>query len=1028
MTEPQAGTNPRSPQAPTAQQTIADIRAKLEGRTGEHYWRSLDELSESPEFRAAVEKEFPAGAPVWEDPVSRRRFLHVMGASIALAGLSSCVKQPDEKILPYVKQPEYLIPGKPLTFASAFTMNGFATGVLVTSHMGRPTKIQGNPDHPASLGSADTFAMASILHLYDPDRSQVVRRNGEITTLNKFLVQLEGAIDAQKALGGRGLRILTGVVTSPTLAWQIDELLRMFPQARWHRYETSGVSNERAGSTLAFGEKVQPVWHFDRADVVLSLDADFMAEGPAHLKHSRDYAKRRKVEGTKAEMNRLYVAESFPTVTGSVADHRLPVRAGRIVGLASTLASLVGVPGAEAASLSPDEEKWIRTVADDLKSRRGSSIVVAGANQPAEVHAITHAVNEALGNAGATVTYIRPAEVDPPATDSSLAALTAGMRNGEVDLLLIAGVNPVYDAPADLKFAEALKKTGMSVSIGLYNDETARACAWHVPESHYLEAWGDARAWDGTASIVQPLIAPLYNTISVCELLTEMIGKTGKKGYEIVREYWKERGMAEAGRGGEDFEAFWRDALNDGVIAGTASPAMSPRFRGAEAMAAASAGMNGRVASNGNGRLDFPGSDIEIAFRTDPTVGDGTFANNGWLQELPKPVTKLTWDNAAFISPSLAQSLGIADEDVVEITANGTKIDIPALILPGHPADSVTLHLGYGRKHAGRVGTGTGVDAYPLRTTATASWAEGSIGRTGLNRKLARTQDHHSMEGRPIFRTATAAEFAENPHFAHEMAHAPKKEESLYPGHEYDGYKWGMTIDLNACTGCNACVIGCQSENNIPIVGKDQVLNGREMHWIRIDRYYAGDLDNPEIYSQPVACMHCENAPCEPVCPVAATSHDHEGLNVMVYNRCAGTRYCSNNCPYKVRRFNFLQYSDVEEPSVQMMYNPDVTVRNRGVMEKCTYCVQRISAARIDAKKDGRELRDGDVVTACQSACPAQAIVFGDLNDERSAVAKAKAEPRAYGLLAELNTNPRTSYLARISNPNPALAEKGEVG
>jgi molybdopterin-containing oxidoreductase family iron-sulfur binding subunit len=1034
---PHAPHAPHTPQVPQAPQTIAAIRAKLEGRTGEQYWRSLDELAETPEFRTAVDNEFPAGAPVWDDPVGRRRFLHVMGASIALAGLSSCVKQPDEKILPYVKQPEYLIPGKPLTFASAFSMNGFATGVLVTSHMGRPTKIQGNPDHPASLGSADVFSMASILHLYDPDRSQVVRRKGEITTLNKFLAQLEGALDAQKPLGGRGLRILTGTVTSPTIAWQIGELLKLFPQARWHRYETAGIANERGGSMLAFGEHAQPVYHLDRADVVFSLDSDFLAEGPAHLKYARDFAKRRKIEGTKAELNRFYAAESFPTVTGSVADHRLPVRGGRIADVASRLAELIGVEGVTAVTLTAAEERFVAAAADDLKSHRGAAIVIAGAHQPAEVHALAHAINEALGGPGSTVTFVRPAEYDSHAPESSLGELTAELRRGDVDLLLIAGGNPVYDAPAEFGFAEALAKPGMSISMSLYNDETARECGWHVPESHYLEAWGDARAFDGTASIVQPLIAPLYNTLSLCELLTEMVGKSGKKGYEIVREYWKNSGMAAAGRGGEDFESFWRSALNDGVISGTASAATSPRFRGQAAMAAmagVSAGLAQRGNAAGNSKLSFPGSDVEIAFRPDPTVGDGTFSNNGWLQELPKPVTKLTWDNAAFVSPSMAEELALADEEVVEISANGAMVSLPVLVLPGHPVDAITLHLGYGRKHAGRVGTGTGVDVYPLRTSATPSWARGSIGKTGLKRRLAGTQDHGSMEGRPIFRTATVPEFRENPHFAHEMAHAPKQEDSLYPPVEYPDYKWAMTIDLNACTGCNACVIGCQSENNIPVTGKDQVLNGREMHWIRIDRYYNGDLDNPEIYSQPVACMHCENAPCEPVCPVAATSHDHEGLNVMVYNRCVGTRYCSNNCPYKVRRFNFLQYADVTEPSVQMMYNPDVTVRNRGVMEKCTYCVQRISAARIDAKKEGRSIRDGDIVTACQSACPSQAIVFGDMNDKESAIAKSKAEPRAYGLLAELNTAPRTSYLARISNPNPALlakqdkTEKGEAG
>ena len=1010
--------------------SLEAIRAKLEGRTGEHYWRSLDELAETPEFRAAVENEFASGAPVWEDPVSRRRFLHVMGASIALAGLSSCVKQPDEKILPYVKQPEYLIPGKPLTFASAFAgANGFATGVLVTSHMGRPTKIQGNPDHPASLGAADAVTMASILHLYDPDRSQVVRRNGEISTLSKLLVQLGGALDAQKALQGKGLRILTGTVTSPTVAWQIGEILRLFPQARWHRYETAGIMNERAGSLQSFGEYVQPVYHFDRADVVLSLDGDFMAEGAASLKYARDYATRRRVRGEHAAMNRLYVAESFPSVTGGVADHRLPVRAGRIAVLAAALAARLGAGGTAPADLTADEKRWIEAAAADLASKKGASVVVTGAHQSPEVHTIVHAVNEALGNHGATVTFCRPAEFDSHSEESSLRALTAALHAGEVDVLLIAGGNPVYDAPADLKFAGALKQARMSVSMGLYNDETARACAWHVPESHFLESWGDARAFDGTASVVQPLIAPLYNTLTLSELLAEMAGKSGKKAYDIVREQWKDRGMAGAGRGGEDFEAFWRVALNDGVIAGTASPAVTPKFRGAEAMQEAHDGLVARSRKSADTKLDFPGSHIEVALRTDPTVGDGRFSNNGWLQELPKPVSKLTWDNAAYLSPSMAQNLGVGDEDVVQVAANGAAIELPVWIVPGHPADAVTVHLGYGRRNAGRVGNGAGVDAYPLRTWFSSSWADGSIAPTGLRKKLASTQDHGSMEGRPIFRMATVDEFTKNPHFAHEMEHEPTKEQSLYPGHDYsEGPQWAMTIDLNACTGCNACVIGCQSENNIPVVGKDQVLNGREMHWIRVDRYYSGDLDNPGIHSQPVACMHCENAPCEPVCPVAATSHDQEGLNVMVYNRCVGTRYCSNNCPYKVRRFNFLQYSDTHEPSLQMMYNPDVTVRNRGVMEKCTYCVQRISAARIDAKKEGRDIREGDVVTACQSACPAQAITFGNKNDPASAVAKTKADPRAYGLLAELNTNPRTSYLARLTNPNPALAGTEEAG
>jgi len=659
---------------------------------------------------------------------------------------------------------------------------------------------------------------------------------------------------------------------------------------------------------------------------------------------------------------------------------------------------------------------------EDLKKARGSSVVIAGPGQPAEIHALVHAINSELGNFDATVSFVPPPEATPAATGESLADLVGEMNRGEVDLLLIAGCNPSYDAPADLDFAPALARVPMSISHALYNDETARGCTWHVPQSHYLESWGDARAYDGTVSIVQPLIAPLYNTMSFPELLAEFLGRPGSKGYDIVREHWKKRSDRDRKR--EGFEEIWRKSLNDGVVAGTASTAVRARLRARSA--AGPPGKSGRERKGTGTGLDFrvPGSAIEVIFRADPNVLDGRFSNNGWLQELPRPVSKLTWDNAAFISPALAIAMRIEDEDIVEVRTAGKSVRIPALVMPGHPTDSVTLHLGFGRTGAGKVADGTGVDVHPLRISGGMHFTGGSIRKGKGTRKLARTQDHNLMEGRPIFRTATAGEFERDPHFAKHAGHTPTPSESLYPQKEYDGYKWGMSIDLNACTGCNACVIACQSENNIPVVGREEVLNGREMHWIRIDRYYSGDMNNPEIHNQPVACMHCENAPCEPVCPVGATNHDSEGLNVMVYNRCVGTRYCSNNCPYKVRRFNFLQYAEKEDETVQMMYNPDVTVRNRGVMEKCTYCVQRISAARIDAKKEHREIREGEVVTACQSACPAQAITFGNLNDPESAVSKAKAEPRDYGLLTELNTHPRTSYLARISNPNPGIDGK----
>jgi len=1035
-------TSPVSGAGTTGRPTLEVIQERLAGRTGEGYWRSLDELADSEEFRARLRDEFPRDASVWEDAVSRRRFLQLMGASIALAGLSSCVKQPDEKIVPYVKQPEIMVPGKPLTFASAFDLNGFATGILVTSHMGRPTKIQGNPDHPASLGSSDIHSQASILHLYDPDRSQVVRHHGEISTPDKFLIELQGALDAQKALSGAGLRILTGTTTSPTVAAQVADLLKLYPGARWHRYDATGLANEREGARLAFGEAVAPVCHFDGADVVLSLDADFLAEGPAHVRHARDYSSRRKVAGGTARLNRLYVAESFPTVTGGVADHRLPVTMGRVAHLADGLARELGIAASATAgpaarggrgadsmpALNSEELAWLKAAAADLKKAAGRSLVVAGPGQPPAIHALVHRINSALGNHGSTVSFVNPPEALPPGGEESLANLLAEMRRGDVDLLLIAGCNPVYDAPADAEFASALKGVQMSVTHSLYNDETARASTWHVPCSHYLEAWGDARAFDGTASIVQPLIAPLYNTMSLPELLSEFQGKSGRKGYDIVREYWRAHAPRDAAAGG--FEEFWTKSLNDGIIAGSSSPPATVRLRpaGTADGTAAGGGTDGNGYSSGQGagglNVDVPGSGIEVMFRHDPNVLDGRFSNNGWLQELPRPVSKLTWDNAAFLSPALAGTLRISDEDLVEVRAGGGRVVIPALIMPGHPTDSVTLHLGFGRRGAGKVADGTGVDIHPLRSAAGLHFTTGSLRKGDGKRTLARTQDHNLMEGRPIIRTATVSEFERDPHFAGEMSHDPSPAESLYPEKEYDGYRWGMSIDLNACTGCNACVIACQSENNIPVVGKEEVLNGREMHWIRIDRYYSGNMNNPAIHNQPVACMHCENAPCEPVCPVGATNHDSEGLNVMVYNRCVGTRYCSNNCPYKVRRFNFLQYSDKETETMQMLYNPDVTVRNRGVMEKCTYCVQRISAARIDAKKENRSIREGEVVTACQSACPAQAITFGDLNDPESAVSKAKKEPRDYGLLTELNTHPRTSYLARITNPNPALDGK----
>jgi len=966
---------------------------------GQEYWRSLNERNDTPEFREFLEREFPAGASQWDDPVSRRSFLKVMGASISLAGLSACVKQPEEKIHPYVRQPEYMVPGRPLSFATAFVMDGYATGVLVTSHMGRPTKIEGNPDHPSSLGSSDIFSQASLLTLYDPDRSRSILHKGEISTWNRFLQALQGVTEIQERIGGAGIRILTGPSTSPTLQAQMAEMKRRFPQSGWYGLESFGSANEIEGARMTYGVPLETHVHFDKADVVFSIDADFLSSSAQNVRSARAFARRRRVDGTHADMNRLYVAETMPTVTGGAADHRLRITPSQAGDLVQALASEFGLLSAT-AGLTEHQRRWLSVVARDLKSHSGSSVVVVGREQHPEIHAIVQAINQYLGNVGSTISF-----TDPPLADGELCSrhvegLIQDLGRGDVDLLLVAGTNPVYSLPVDHPLRDVISRAGMSVHLGLHVDETAAMCEWHLPESHYLEAWGDSRSADGTATIMQPLIAPLYsNTRSLHEVLTELVGVSGGKGYDIVREYWR------GAHSGSDFESFWKTSLHNGVVAGTASAPVNPILKNVVAR-----------------RVGSPSGGLEIQFRPDPSVWDGTWGNNGWLQELPKPVTKLTWENAAFMSPSTAERLGVEDMDVIELIVYQRSVEIPVLRVPGHADDAITVHTGYGRSFSGNVGSGIGVNIHPLRITASPWMAAGvDINRTGRRAALAITQDHHSMEGREIVRAADVEEFRENPEFARQATHVPTNAESLFPPHEYDSYAWGMSIDLNACTGCNACMIACQSENNIPVVGKEQVLNAREMHWIRVDRYFKGDLDEPEIYSQPVPCMHCENAPCEVVCPVAATTHDGEGLNVMTYNRCVGTRYCSNNCPYKVRRFNFLQYSDTETESLKLMRNPDVTVRNRGVMEKCTYCVQRISAARIDAKKEGRKIGDGDVVTACQSACPAQAIVFGDINNPASKVRAAKDDPRDYALLSELNTKPRTTYMARLRNPNPEM-------
>ena len=963
------------------------------------YWRSLEELASTDEFRAFVEDEFPNRTPDWNSPESRRGFLRVMGASILLAGASACTRQPKEVIVPYVRQPEELIPGKPLFYATAMSVAGIATGILAESHLGRPTKIEGNPAHPGSLGATDAAMQASVLTLYDPDRSQTVTRDGHISGWGSFITSLTSARDAAGIKKGAGFRILTGTVTSPTLATQIQSFLAGFPEAKWHQYDPCGRHSARAGAMTAFGRPLNAIYRFDRADVILSLDSDFLsATMPGSLRYARDYSARRRAaaESPSATPPRLYIAENAPSVTGSMADHHFRMTATAVTGFTADIAR--GSTGAVSAEA--------RAVVKDLEEHRGASIVIAGEHQPPQVHALVHAINQTLGNTGKTVLYTDPVEANPVDEIASLAELVRDMRDGRVETLLILGGNPVYDAPADLNFLDALKRVKLRAHVGLYSNETAAWCHWHVPEAHYLESWSDARAYDGTASIIQPLIMPLYGGKTQHEVMNVLANQADQSAHDTVRAYWQ------TFHRGADLDDFWQISLHDGVVAGTVFPERIPPPATKQELAIPSLGAT-------------PQAGLEIVFRPDPSVGDGAMSNNAWLQEMPKPQNKMTWDNAVWISSKSAQHYGVITGDVVEIELHGRKVDGAIWVMPGQADESLTVHFGYGRTRAGKVADGIGFDAYALRTTSELWQGTGAhITRKARGYKFASTQHTQTMEERDPFRAATYAKFHKDPEFARpEEKHVPK-ELTLFPQWEYNKHKWGMSIDLNSCTGCHACTIACQSENNIAVVGKEEVAKGRHMNWLRVDRYFQGPLDDPEIYFQPVPCMHCENAPCELVCPVAATVHSGEGLNEMVYNRCVGTRYCSNNCPYKVRRFNFFLYSDWETPSLYGVRNPDVSVRSRGVMEKCSYCVQRINSAKIDAEKQDRPVKDGEIVTACQQACPAEAIVFGDLNDPHSRVAKLKRQQRDYGLLEELNTRPRTTYLARLRNPNPEL-EKG---
>lgn len=993
------------------------VQTQRNGSGRRVFWRSLEERTD-PGSVEAVGSDVVRGIVSRDEllQLDRRRFLTLSGAIGALAGVEGCIRRPVEKIMPYTDAPEGVNPGVPNHYATTVSRRGESLGLLLTSHEGRPTKVEGNADSPASLGATDLWAQASILDLYDADRARQPSRGATPRSFGDADAFLAGRVEALARGGGQGLRVLAQPTDSPTFLALRERVLARFPQAGFHTYAPLTDANSVAGARIAFGQPLQPDPHFESARVILSLDSDFLMTETGSVVAARRFASGRRMGSSTDPMSRLYVVEPVLSVTGANADHRLPL-AGQAVGryAAALAAELVkshkldlGTVGTSVAGAPrtgiPDA--WITSVARDLVEHRGACLLVAGARQPAAVHALVHALNRALGASGKTVAYLPVHDAGARDPFEDVRTLTADMSAGRVDTLLILGGNPAYDAPADVGFVAALAKVPNSVRFGAYFDETSEHCVWHVPRAHELEAWGDHLGRWGYYAPQQPLIAPLWGGRSDIEVLGQLAGEANWRGHELVRATARSRGVA------PDDQA-WNALLQMGIHQGDGSPVVgSPMLREAEIAAAVPSLLEATTGAIG----------LEAVFVADNKMLEGSVANNAWLLELPDPITRIVWDNAALIAPSTARELGVASGDIVALTLGTASIEVAVWVQPGQAPGSVGLPLGWGRRRAGRHGSGKGFDVYPLRTSEAPHFAAGlKLERRGATHRFSQTQEHDRMEERPLAIERTVGDYAKQPNFGQVDSPDPSVG-PLWKTVDYSkGYQWGLVIDMNACVGCNACVLACQSENNIPTVGKVQVGRGREMHWLRIDRYYLGHEDNPDVAFQPVACQQCEEAPCENVCPVSATSHSPEGLNDMAYNRCIGTRYCANNCPYKVRRFNFFNYNlDIPE-SQKMQYNPKVSVRFRGVMEKCTYCVQRIESAKIAARREDRAVRDGDIRTACQQACPAQAIVFGDINDPESAVSRARRTDRNYALLAEIGTRPRTRYLGKLRNPNPEM-------
>ena len=1016
---------------------------------GRTYWRSLGEYSRTPDFEEWLHREFPAGAAEWEnDPLSRRNFLRLMGASLALAGLSlSGCRRPEAHLVPFTQSPEWVIPGKKMSFATAQPRRRGAVPLLATTFDGRPIKMEGNPLHPVSQGASDNFAQASILDLYDPSRRQHPTRSGKKISSSDWDVEIVRIRDESTSTAGSSLAILADELLSPTRDRLRAELQKQFPQATWATYEPLAPGRDLDASSLVFGDNTEFRPNLSAASTVLSLDCDFLGSDEGDISDTRGFATGRRTRKPSDSTNRLYVVEPRFSLTGTMADHRLRLRSGSVGPFLLELARQIRTakPSADLNTLlsqSPDlalpegvDPAWIRECAADLVAHGKQSLILVGRRLPVSLQALALALNATLGAVGSTL-IVQPRRSIP---SSNINQLAGKIRSGTIRTLIILGGDPVYNAPADLNWSALQSSVPNTIHLAHLPNATSKQSTWSIPGAHYLESWGDALASDGSYLSIQPMIQPLWDGQSQLDLLSKLLGQPKPIGPGLIRDTFAQR----TNLSGEKLDQAWNDFVREGFIS-SSTPTPPPRTPNLNSVA----GLLSKIENSTAEDI----SSLEFNFIQSGAVDDGRYANNGWMQEWPDPMTKLTWDNAILMSQDTAKSLGLKNEiikgilvaDVVKATLTGRSVEAPALIVPGHANFSVSLPLGYGQEDLGPVAKGSGFNAYSLRTSMVDYHGVGlQLKKLGKTCELAVTQEHQVMEGRDLVREATVSEFQKNPAWVKTVgmdAHIPKNQ-SFYPNPKLDGqHQWAMVVDLSTCTGCNACVTACTAENNIPIVGKDQVMKGREMHWIRVDRYFTGEPDAPESVSQPIACMQCENAPCETVCPVNATVHNEEGLNVMAYNRCIGTRYCANNCPYKVRRFNFFDYNQRAldklywgplapkgtEETIKLQKNPNVTVRMRGVMEKCTFCVQRIEDAKITARVRARDSADlkipkGTLKTACQQACPAEAIVFGDLLDESSEVTQQRSLPQNYSLLEYLNVRPRLTYLGRIRNPNPAM-------